>query len=160
MLQSLKRVTIALVSQTAIVVFTPGIATAFTLTEATVSSVQAAFQAGDITCTGLTQLYLNRIAAYDQQGPALNSIIAINPNALAIAAQLDAQYAASGPTGSLHCVPVILKDNFDTVDMPTTAGALALEGFFTGSDAFQVQKLREAGALILAKSNCQNLPLV
>ncbi len=73
--------------------------------------------------------------------------------ALAIAAELDAQYVQSGPVGSLHCVPVILKDNFDTVDMPTTAGALALEGFFTGSDAFQVAKLREAGALILAKSN-------
>ncbi|MBM0743941.1 PEP-CTERM sorting domain-containing protein [Phormidium sp. CLA17] len=153
MLQSIKRVAIAFASQSVIVALTPSITPAFTLTEATVSSVQTAFSAGDITCTGLTQLYLNRIAAYDKQGPAINSIIAVNPNALAIAAQLDAQYAQSGPTGSLHCVPVILKDNFDTVDVPTTAGALALKDFYPGSDAFQVQKLREAGALILAKSN-------
>lgn len=153
MWQSIKRVTIALASQAAVVTLTPSISAAFTLTEATVSSVQAAFNAGDITCTGLTQLYLNRIAAYDQQGPTINSIIAVNPNALTIANTLDAQYAQSGSTGSLHCVPVILKDNFDTVDVPTTAGALALKDFYPDSDAFQVQKLREAGALILAKSN-------
>ena len=153
MWQSIKRMTIALASPAAVVTLTPSISAAFTLTEATVSSVQSAFSAGDITCTGLTQLYLNRIAAYDQQGTAINSIIAVNPNALTIANTLDAQYAQSGSTGSLHCIPVILKDNFDTVDMPTTAGALALKDFYPGSDAFQVQKLREAGALILAKSN-------
>ncbi|HEY9909793.1 MAG TPA: amidase family protein [Thermosynechococcaceae cyanobacterium] len=153
MLQLTKRTAIALVSQTAFVALTPSITFAFSLTEATVSSVQQAFSAGEITCTGLTQLYLNRIQAYDKQGPAINSLIAVNPNALSIATQLDAQYAQSGPTGSLHCVPVILKDNFDTVDLPTTAGALALKDFYPGSDAFQVQKLREAGALILAKSN-------
>ncbi|MGP1385293.1 MAG: amidase family protein [Thainema sp.] len=125
----------------------------FDLSEATVESIQQGLSSGAVTCTDITQLYLNRIEAYDDQGPSLNAIIATNPNALGIAAELDAAYAASGPVGSLHCVPVILKDNYDTVDMPTTAGALALEGFLTGEDAFQVAGLREAGALILAKAN-------
>lgn len=125
----------------------------FNLAEATVDSIQAGLQSGAVTCSEITQLYLNRIAAYDDQGPALSAIISTNPNALSLAAQLDTQYAASGPVGSLHCVPVVLKDNFDTFDLPTTAGALALEGFLPGSDAFQVAKLRDAGALILAKAN-------
>jgi len=152
--QSIRRATVLLASQAVVVAFTPAIASAdFVLSNATTSSIQSAFSSGTLTCSGLTQLYLNRIEAYDKQGPAINSIIATNPNALSIAAELDAAYAQSGPVGPLHCVPVVLKDNFDTIDMPTTGGALALEGFFTGSDAFQVQKLREAGALILAKSN-------
>jgi len=125
----------------------------FNLGEATVDSIQQGLSSGAVTCTEITQLYLNRINAYDDQGPTLNAIIATNPNALSIAAELDAAYMTAGPVGSLHCVPVILKDNFDTFDMPTTAGALALEGFFTGEDAFQVSGLREAGALILAKAN-------
>jgi len=152
--QSIRRTTVLLASQAVVAAFTPTIASAeFVLSTATTSNIQSAFSSGTLTCSGLTQLYLNRIEAYDKQGPAINSIIATNPNALSIAAELDAAYAQSGPVGPLHCVPVVLKDNFDTVDMPTTGGALALEGFFTGSDAFQVQKLREAGALILAKSN-------
>lgn len=129
------------------------IAAKFNLGEATVDSIQQGLSSGAVTCTEITQLYLNRISAYDDQGPTLRAILATNPNALSIAAELDAAYAASGPVGSLHCVPVVLKDNFDTFDMPTTAGALALEGFFTGADAFQVAGLREAGALILAKAN-------
>ena len=129
------------------------LAARFTLEEATVDSIQAGLSSGTVTCTDITQLYLNRIEAYDDQGPTLKSIIATNPNALSIAAELDAAYAASGPVGSLHCVPVVLKDNYDTFDMPTTAGALALEGFLTGEDAFQVAGLRAAGALILAKAN-------
>jgi len=150
---STKRINVLFAAQTIVLAFVPTVASAFTLSEATVGSVQAGLSAGEITCTSLTQLYLNRIAAYDNQGPAINAIIATNPNALTIAAELDTQYAQSGAVGALHCVPVILKDNFDTVDLPTTAGALALEGFFPGSDAFQVAKLRDAGALILGKAN-------
>lgn len=129
------------------------LAAGFNFTEATVDSIQSGLRSGATTCTDITQQYLNRIDAYDDQGPALNAIIATNPNALSIAAGLDAAYAASGPVGSLHCVPVILKDNYDTFDMPTTAGALALAGFQTGEDAFQVAGLRADGALILAKAN-------
>ena len=153
MFPSTKRINVLFAAQTIVLAFVPTVASAFTLSEATVGSVQAGLSAGEITCTSLTQLYLNRIAAYDNQGPAINAIIATNPNALTIAAELDTQYAQSGAVGALHCVPVILKDNFDTVDLPTTAGALALEGFFPGSDAFQVAKLRDAGALILGKAN-------
>ncbi|PZO54774.1 MAG: amidase [Phormidesmis priestleyi] len=129
------------------------LAISFNLREATVDSIQAGLSSGATTCTDITQKYLNRIQAYDDQGPSLNAIIATNPNALKIAAELDAAYAVSGPVGSLHCVPVVLKDNYDTFDMPTTAGALALKDFQTGEDAFQVAGLREEGALILAKAN-------
>ena len=129
------------------------LAASFNLNEATVDSIQSGLRSGAVTCTDITQLYLNRISAYDDKGPTLNAIIATNSNALSIAAELDATYAASGPVGSLHCVPVVLKDNFDTFDMPTTAGALALDNFLTGKDAFQVAGLRAAGALILAKAN-------
>lgn len=129
------------------------IAIRFDLGEATVDSIQAGLSSGAVTCTDITELYLNRIDAFDDQGPSLNAIIATNPLAFDIAAELDAAYAESGPTGDLHCVPVVLKDNFDTFDMPTTAGALALEGFQTEADAFQVAGLREEGALILAKAN-------
>ena len=129
------------------------IAAGFNFSEATVDSIQSGLSSGATTCSGITQQYLNRIDAYDDKGPSLNAIIATNPNALSIAADLDATYAASGPVGALHCVPVILKDNYDTFDIPTTAGALALEGFQTDTDAFQVEGLRKAGALILAKAN-------
>ncbi|MEL6382547.1 MAG: amidase family protein [Cyanobacteria bacterium J06626_18] len=128
-------------------------AASFNLGEATVESIQQGLSSGAVSCSDITQLYLNRIDAYDDQGPSLNAIIATNPDALSIAAELDETYATAGPVGSLHCVPVVLKDNFDTFDIPTTAGALALEGFLTGEDAFQVAGLREEGALILAKAN-------
>ncbi len=129
------------------------LAAAFSISEATVDSIQAGLSSGATTCTNITQQYLNRIQAYDDQGPTLNAIIATNPSALKIAAELDAAYAMSGPVGSLHCVPVILKDNYDTADLPTTAGALALKDFQTGKDAFQVAGLSAEGALILAKAN-------
>ncbi len=155
MLNLVKQTTAVVAFQAIAIAVVPQTALAFTfrLEEATVGSIQSALGSGRVTCTDITQLYLNRIAAYDDQGPALNAIITTNPNALAIAADLDTKYAQSGLTGPLHCVPVIAKDNFDTFDMPTTAGALVLEGFIPPTDAFQVQQLREAGALILAKSN-------
>lgn len=131
----------------------PALAAGFDFTEATVDSIQSGLSSGATSCSKITRQYLRRINAYDDRGPALNAIISTNPNALSIAADLDAAYAASGPVGSLHCVPVILKDNYDTFDLPTTAGALALKGFQTDEDAFQVAGLREAGAVILGKAN-------
>src|SRR6266478_10120257 len=121
--------------------------------EATIADILAAFKARELTCRQLVQMYLDRIAAYDRKGPVLNAIVMVNPNALATADALDAKFAQSGLGGPLHCVPVIVKDNYDTVDMPTSAGSLSLKGSIPLRDAFQVRKLREAGALMLAKSN-------
>ena len=98
-------------------------------------------------------MYLDRIEAYDKKGPALNAIILVNPRALATAEDLDARFAQSGVVGPLHCVPMIVKDNYDTADMPTTAGSLSLKGSIPPRDAFMVRKLRAAGAIVLAKSN-------
>ena len=146
--------TVFFLSQTVVFALAPStLAAEFTVEEATVSSIRSALASGETSCTQLTQQYLNRISAYDQSGPALNAIITTNPNALDVAADLDAQFAQSGLESPLSCVPVILKDNYDTADLPTTAGALALEGFIPPEDAFQVEQLREAGALILAKAN-------
>jgi amidase len=121
--------------------------------EASIADIQAALQARTLTCRALVQMYLDRIAAYDKQGPALNAIITVNADALTTADALDARLTQSGPVGPLHCVPVIVKDNYDTVDMPTAAGSLSLKGSIPPRDAFQVRKLREAGALMLAKAN-------
>jgi amidase len=121
--------------------------------EATIAGIRAAIGARELTCHQLVQMYLDRIAAYDKKGPALNAIIMVNPHALAVADALDAKFAQSGLVGPLHCIPVIVKDNFNTKDMPTSAGSLSLKGSRPGTDAFQVRKLREAGAVILAKSN-------
>jgi len=121
--------------------------------EATIADIQTAFKAKTLTCRMLVQMYLDRIEAYDKKGPALNAIVVINPDALKIADALDAKFAQSGPVGPLHCVPVIVKDNYETTDMPTSAGSLSLKGVISKTDAFQIKKLREAGALMLAKSN-------
>src|SRR5499433_3222314 len=125
----------------------------FRTEEASIADIQAALQARTLTCRVLVQMYLDRIAAYDKQGPALNAIVAINADALKTADALDAQLAQSGPVGPLHCVPIIVKDHYDTVDMPTSAGSLSLKGSMPPRDAFQVRKLREAGAIMLAKAN-------
>jgi len=106
-----------------------------------------------LTAQELVEAYLARIDAYDKQGPFINSIITINPKAMEIAARLDEEYAESGFVGPLHGIPVILKDNYDTHDMPTTNGNLALKDSVPPDDAFVVRKLREAGAIILAKAN-------
>ena len=125
----------------------------FTLEEATIADIQAAMRAGELSCRQLVQGYLKRIEAFDKRGPALNSLITINPNALVRAQELDRKFAAGGLTGPLHCIPVIVKDNFNTYDMPTSAGSQALAESRPQKDAFQIQKLRNAGALILAKAN-------
>ena len=126
----------------------------FRLQEATVASIHNAFAAGQLTCTQLTRFYLDRIAAYDMQGPALRAIITVNPKAMEIAAEMDRSYRASPASARpLHCVPVILKDNFDTFDMPTTGGNISMRKSMAPADAFTVEKMRKAGALILAKAN-------
>ena len=128
----------------------------FDLEEATVASVHAAFQAGTLTCAALVRQYLERIAAYDQQGPALRALITVNPDAMQIAAEMDRQYQANpGLVGPLHGIPIILKDNFNTADMPTTGGSVAMRHSQPGADAFTVARMRQAGALILAKANLQ-----
>jgi Asp-tRNA(Asn)/Glu-tRNA(Gln) amidotransferase A subunit family amidase len=125
----------------------------FDVEEATVAQVHEAMRAGRLTCRQLVDSYLRRIDAYDKNGPALNSIVVVNPRVQAQADDLDRRFAQSGPAGPLHCVPVIVKDNFETEGLQTTDGALAFAGFVPGRDAFQVQRLKQAGALVLAKSN-------
>lgn len=125
-------------------------AATFVLEEATVDSINDVLDAGALTIEGLTQLYLNRISEYDSQ---LNSIITVNPNALDIARELDLERQTTGPRSLLHGIPIILKDNFDTFDMPTTAGSAVLKGSIPPDDAFTVDLFRDAGALILAKAN-------
>lgn len=134
-------------------------AASFRLEEATVANINAAFDAGALTSEQLTQLYLNRIDAYDEQGPNLNSIITINPNALETAAELDAERGATGPRSLLHGIPVILKDNYDTFDLPTTGGSDTLAGSIPPDDAFTVQQFRDAGAVILGKANLSEFAL-
>ena len=119
-----------------------------------IAKLQADMKSGAITSRELVRVFLARIDAIDRHGPALNSIIEINPDALSIAAQLDAERARSGPRGPLHGIPVLLKDNIDTADqMLTTAGSLALVNSRPSQDAFLVAKLRAAGAVILGKTN-------
>ena len=125
----------------------------FKLEEATIASVHLAMEKGLITCGQLIEMYIKRIQDYDKQGPSLNSVIMINPNALKIADELDKQFKESGLTGSLHGIPVLLKDNINTSDMATTGGSLSLENFIPQEDAFITKKLKEAGAIILAKVN-------
>jgi amidase len=122
------------------------------LTTATIADVQAAYKAG-LTSEKLTAAYLARIAAYDKQGPSINTVITLNPKALAEAKALDAERKAGKVRGPLHGVPIVLKDNFDTFDLPTTGGSQMLEGSLPPDDAFVVKKLRAAGAIIVAKVN-------
>lgn len=127
------------------------------VTEASVADLRAAMTEGRVTAVQLVDAYLARIAAYDHAGPQLNSLIRINPKARAEAAVLDRERRAGRLRGSLHGIPVIIKDNYDTFDMPTTGGSLALVNSQPSQDAFVVKKLREAGAIILAKSNLHEL---
>jgi amidase len=125
----------------------------FILEETTIAQIQAAFRDRSLTCRSLVEQYLARIDAHDKQGAALNAIVMVNPRALETADELDRRFRQSGAVGPLHCVPVIVKDNYETIDMPTTAGSLSLKGMMTGKDAFVVKRLRDAGAVMIAKSN-------
>ena len=125
---------------------------AFDVVEATIPQLQAALAAGTVTSRELVTRYLERIAAYDQQGPTLTAISFINPNALADAEALDQERRERGPRGPLHGIPVLVKDNYGTSDMPTTAGSALLAGWLPPDDATMVTRLREAGAIIIAKT--------
>jgi amidase len=126
----------------------------FELDEMTTAELQKGMSTGKYSARSITQKYLSRIAAVDKKGPALNSIIELNPDALKIADELDKERKAKGPRGPLHGIPVLIKDNIDTADrMATTAGSLALVGSKPPADSFLVQRLRAAGAIILGKTN-------
>ncbi len=124
------------------------------LIETTLSELQAAMTTGQLTARRLVEMYLERISALDQQGPALRAVLEINPDALALADELDQERSTEGPRGPLHGIPLLIKDNIATVDqMQTTAGSLALLGSRPPRDAFVISRLREAGAILLGKTN-------
>ena len=126
----------------------------FELNEITVMELQDKIAKGEYTSEQITKLYLNRIQAIDKNGPKLNAVIELNPDALNIAKEMDKERKAGKTRGALHGIPILIKDNIDTADkMMTTAGALALAGNIADKDAFIVQKLREAGAVLLGKTN-------
>ena len=110
--------------------------TPFKIEEATIAGVHAAFKAKTLTCHALVAAYLQRIDAYDKTGPALNAIVVVNPNALAEADALDAKFKKSGLTGPLHCVPAIVKDNYETIGLQSADGSLALKGFVSDKARF------------------------
>jgi amidase len=125
----------------------------FRVEEASISDIHAALEAGRVTCRGLVEQYLRRIDTFDKNGPGINAIVLTNPEALAQADALDARAKQAGVAGPLHCVPMIVKDNFETIGLQSANGSLALAGFVSSKDAFQVRRVKEAGAVVLAKSN-------
>jgi len=129
----------------------------FELDEATIATIHAALGSGRLTCTQLVRSYLDRIDAYDRKGPRINAIIAVNPRAMEIAAAMDRPGGPGAVRAPLHCVPVILKDNYNTFDMPTTGGSITLKGSIPPGDAFVVKRLRDAGAIVIAKANLTEL---
>jgi Asp-tRNA(Asn)/Glu-tRNA(Gln) amidotransferase A subunit family amidase len=131
--------------------------TLFEVVELSILELQAAQDAGEVSARSLVEAYIARIAAYDQSRPRLNSIVTLNPNALYDADMLDCERVSKGARGPLHGIPVLVKDNFDTADMPTTGGTLALAGMRPTRDAYQIRRLREAGAVILGKTTLHEL---
>ena len=131
----------------------PALAKSIDFDAATIADINAAFDAGTLTAESLTQMCLARIAAFDRKGPSLHAVMTLNPKALEQARALDVERKTTGRRSPLHGIPVVLKDNYDTFDMPTTGGSVLLEGSIPAKDAFVVKKLRDAGAIILAKLN-------
>jgi amidase len=125
----------------------------FEVHEASIAQIHAAMKAGRLTCRGLVERYLRRIETFDKNGPAINAIVITNPEVLKQADAMDQRYQASGPTGPLHCIPTIVKDNFETIGLQSANGSLSLAGFVSDKDAFQVKKIKDAGAIVIAKSN-------
>ena len=158
-------VAVAVAAALATAVSTPGMslaanpdghhASGFRLEETTIGEIQKALSSGRLTCERLVDMYLARIAAYDKAGPKpLNAIIRVNPEARSLARQIDRNIAKNKKKmRPLECTPLIVKDNFDTVGMPTTAASLSLADSYPPDDAFQVRRLKQAGAIVLAKSN-------
>ena len=128
----------------------------FHLLETTITDVHAALRSGRLTCRQLVELYLKRIEAYDQAGPRLNAVQTVNSRAIDEAERLDRAFRASGPggpAGPLHCIPVLVKDQVETSDMPTTYGSAVFKKFVPRRDATIVTRLKRAGAIILGKTN-------
>jgi len=131
----------------------PALAKSIDFDAATIADINAAFDAGTLTAESLTQMCLARIAAFDRKGPSLHAVMTLNPKAVEQARALDVERKTKGRRSPLHGIPVVLKDNYDTFDMPTTGGSVLLEGSIPSKDAFVVKKLRDAGAIVLAKLN-------
>src|SRR5437764_1152571 len=127
-------------------------AATFQVVEATIDDIHAAMGSGKLTARQLVQAYFERIVAFDKQGPALNCIISLNPSALEEAAKLDAACKRSGLAGPLHGIPVLVKDEIDTAGMPTTLGTLVFKNYRPARDAFVIERLKKAGAIILGKT--------
>ncbi len=144
---------LVLVAALVLATMTPASAKTIDLDSATIADINAAFDEGTLTAEKLVQMYLDRIQAYDRRGPSLHAIITLNPKALEIARQLDAERKAKGPRSPLHGIPVVLKDNFDTADMPTTGGSVLLEGSLPPDDAFVVKKLRARTSKVSRRSS-------
>jgi amidase len=125
----------------------------FRIEEATIAQIHDAMKEKRLTCRALVESYLRRIEAYDKNGPALNAIVQINPDALKQADEMDRRVTQSGLSGPLHCIPAIVKDNFETIGLQSAAGSLSLKGFVSNKDAFLVKRIKDAGAIVLAKSN-------
>lgn len=129
----------------------------FGILEATIDDIQSAYTSGQLTARQLVQMYLDRIEEYDQKGPTINAIITLNSEALKEADRLDAAFKSSGPVGPLHGIPVIIKDQFDAKGMPTTLGSVLFKDYYPDRDAFVTEKLKKAGAIILAKATLGEL---
>ena len=132
-------------------------AATFNLLETTIADVHAAYRAKQLTARMLVDMYLERIEAYDKNGPALNAIITVNPGAREEADHLDAAFKSSGFVGPLHGIPIVLKDQADAKGMPTTLGSLLFKDYYPDRDAFVVEKLKKAGAIIIAKATLGEL---
>jgi amidase len=125
----------------------------FDVQEASIAQIQSELATKRMTCRAVVEQFLRRIDAYDKNGPTINAIVEINSKALNEADDLDRRMQATGPVGPLHCVPMIVKDNFETIRLQNAAGSLAMKGFVSSKDAFLVRRIKEAGAIVLAKSN-------
>ena len=129
----------------------------FRILEATIDDIQSAYKSGKLTVRQLVQMYLDRLEEYDQKGPTINAIITLNAEALKEADRLDAAFKASGTVGPLHGIPVIIKDQFDAKGMPTTLGSVLFKDYYPDRDAFVTERLKKAGAIILAKATLGEL---
>ena len=129
----------------------------FNLLEATIDDIHSAYKSRQLSARQLVQMYLDRIEAYDKKGTAINAIITLNDRALDEADQLDAKFQASGFVGPLHGIPILIKDQADTKGMPTTLGSVLFQNYYPDRDAFVVEKLKKAGAIILGKTTLGEL---
>ncbi len=129
----------------------------FKVVDATIASIHAAYKDGSLTARQLVQTYLDRIAAYDRAGPKINAIVSTNPKALEEADALDRAYKEKGPVGPLHGIPIVMKDQGDVKDMPTTMGSLLFKDHYPDRDAFVAQRLKKAGAIFIGKSTLGEL---